>query len=80
MWIENGDENQKSEMILLFGDSKTVFVFVLALFVVEFYTFENGQRKKKKKKKQAEIRKKSSNKMFFFRFYVCTPNFTKIGQ
>ena len=45
MWIENRDEIQKSEKHFcweLFDDCKTGFVFVLALFVIEFYTFENG--------------------------------------
>ena len=74
LWIENGDEIRKSEMILLLGifdDSKTVFVFLLALFVIEFYTFENGQRKKKqennyKNKTKPKFEKSLRTKCFLF--------------
>ena len=75
MWIENEDEIQKSEMILLLGIrwrfQNCVFFFALELFVIEFYTFENGQRKTKqennnKNKTKAKFEKSPWTKCFLF--------------
>ena len=85
MWIENGDEIQKSEIILLLGivwRFQNCFFF-LVLFVIEFYTFENGQRKKNNKKIKTLSRnskKVHEQNVFYFWFHVCKPNFTKISQ
>ena len=48
---------------------KPFFVFVLAPFVIEFYTFENGQRKKQEKnnknKTKPKFEKSPGTKCFF---------------
>ena len=66
MWIENADENQKSEMILLLGilwRFQNCPRFCSSVIRFELYTFENGQMKKKKKKKKKNNKKTKPKKV-----------------
>ena len=68
-------------------DSKFVLVFVLALMVFDFYSFEISKIDNPKNTKilifSKKLFRKSKNfhnkKFFFFQFYICCVNFTSIG-
>ena len=88
MWIENRDEIKKSERVLLLRivwRFQNWFCFcsgVIRYWVLYFWKWVTKKKSKKeiKNKKSRNSKKVHEQNVFYIWFYVCTPNFTKVGQ